>query len=124
MSDIDKNIELGRAEVWRRLKLFFVAVMLSIPLLMVLSAVVSKFVGNPATIGMVLYGALFVILIKLYFWVHDVNCPKCGNKWGGKGTRGLNCVSCGQDFKPDKNSGYSLSFKPIDYDYPGKDQKS
>lgn len=118
MNNLHTNIELGRKEVWRRLKLFFAAILFSLPLLMLVSGLLSYMGGNSTIIGFLLYGIMFTLLFKLYFWVNNVPCPNCGTKWGGKGTRGLNCISCGQSFKPDKNSDYSLSLKRIEFKYP------
>jgi predicted RNA-binding Zn-ribbon protein involved in translation (DUF1610 family) len=119
MNQSDKNIELGKTEIWRRQKILIASIFLFIPYQLLVAWPISKIFNFGLFTDILSFIIFIVIIYRVNRWYQETPCPKCGADWGGSiGTRGNNCTSCGQELKPTHPLSYKLSFTKIGYKFP------
>jgi hypothetical protein len=108
----NENIQRGLAEIWRREKLL-IASMCSLAIFAILvSASTSTIFGKYTHIIILIIP--IVIHLKVWSWVQNTPCPKCGRPYGGLSSK-KKCAHCGIEITREKPINYKISFKEITY---------
>jgi hypothetical protein len=113
MTDLqNENIQRGLAEIWRREKLL-VASMCCLAIFAIIVSTSSSMILGRYTQVIVLIIPV-VVHFKIWSWVRNTPCPKCGHPYGGH-RKQRKCVHCSFELLREKPISYRLSFKEITY---------
>ena len=108
----NENIRRGSDEIWRREKLL-VASMCCLAIFAIIISTSSSMILGRYTQAIVLIIPA-VVHFKIWSWVRNTPCPKCGHPYGGH-RKQRKCVHCGFELLREKPINYRISFKEITY---------
>lgn len=121
MTDYQKNIERGLAEISRRESILISSMGLILPY--------GLLVMWPASVYLEQYLNIFLLppiifYLKVFLWLLKTPCPRCGKSIGDfNKIKSRKCASCGLDILAPKWFNKKVTFKKIEY-IPGLKEES